>query len=182
MPVVQGVQGQAPKIGLYGRGMLAGFDREAIPGRKRCALPHLLLRGIVCADQCSARSCSETAKTKGAIDERHWSEKPLAEMRERDWRIFREDFSIAARGALWRLCQPALEANLTLPPLAPPPRPRSRRWQHSPPASLMARVVHPSAATGRHRGDWLQGAESDSAAGHPHWLAESRSDWYRRDW
>lgn len=37
-------------------------------------------------------------KVKGAIDERHWSEKSLDEMKERDWRIFREDFSIAARG------------------------------------------------------------------------------------
>ncbi|ORY74322.1 P-loop containing nucleoside triphosphate hydrolase protein [Leucosporidium creatinivorum] len=73
LPVVQGVQGQVPKIGLFGRGMLAGFDRE-VPGKK------------------------SEVKSKGAIDERHWSEKPLAEMRERDWRIFREDFSIAARG------------------------------------------------------------------------------------
>ena len=30
---------------------------------------------------------------------RHWSEKPLAEMEERDWRIFKEDFSIATRGS-----------------------------------------------------------------------------------
>ena len=42
--------------------------------------------------------CRET-KQKGAIDERHWSDKKLSEMKERDWRIFREDFSIAARGA-----------------------------------------------------------------------------------
>lgn len=37
-------------------------------------------------------------KARGAIDERHWSEKVLANMKERDWRIFREDFSIATRG------------------------------------------------------------------------------------
>ncbi|KAF7363361.1 hypothetical protein MSAN_00991800 [Mycena sanguinolenta] len=35
---------------------------------------------------------------KAGLDERHWTEKPLAEMKERDWRIFREDFSISARG------------------------------------------------------------------------------------
>lgn len=34
----------------------------------------------------------------GVIDERHWSEKTLEEMKDRDWRIFKEDFSIAARG------------------------------------------------------------------------------------
>lgn len=41
----------------------------------------------------------KTGKTKpGIIDERHWSEKTLDEMKDRDWRIFKEDFSIAARG------------------------------------------------------------------------------------
>ncbi|PWN52001.1 DEAD-domain-containing protein [Violaceomyces palustris] len=35
---------------------------------------------------------------KSAFDEKHWSEKTLDEMKERDWRIFREDFAIAARG------------------------------------------------------------------------------------
>jgi ATP-dependent RNA helicase DDX23/PRP28 len=35
---------------------------------------------------------------RGNNDERHWSDKPLEDMKERDWRIFREDFSIAARG------------------------------------------------------------------------------------
>ncbi|KAM0754997.1 DEAD-domain-containing protein [Meredithblackwellia eburnea MCA 4105] len=60
------------KVGMYGRGMLAGFDRDL--GKK-----------------------AET-KVRGAMDNRHWSEKTLTEMKERDWRIFREDFSIAARG------------------------------------------------------------------------------------
>jgi ATP-dependent RNA helicase DDX23/PRP28 len=36
---------------------------------------------------------------KAGLDERHWTEKPLEEMKDRDWRIFREDFSISARGA-----------------------------------------------------------------------------------
>jgi ATP-dependent RNA helicase DDX23/PRP28 len=35
---------------------------------------------------------------KGGNDDRHWSEKPLSEMKERDWRIFREDYSISSRG------------------------------------------------------------------------------------
>ncbi len=37
---------------------------------------------------------------KHGYDDRHWTEKALDEMKERDWRIFREDFSIAARGLL----------------------------------------------------------------------------------
>ncbi|SPC62754.1 probable U5 snRNP 100 kD protein [Ustilago sp. UG-2017b] len=32
------------------------------------------------------------------FDEKHWSGKSLSEMKERDWRIFREDFGISARG------------------------------------------------------------------------------------
>lgn len=35
---------------------------------------------------------------KSAFAEKHWSEKQLDEMKERDWRIFREDFGIAAKG------------------------------------------------------------------------------------
>lgn len=68
--VVPKVQGSQQKVGLFGRGMLAGFDR-----------------GV-----------ERKEKSKGPTDDRHWSEKTLAEMKERDWRIFREDFSIAARG------------------------------------------------------------------------------------
>lgn len=36
------------------------------------------------------------AKTKW--DERHWTDKPLEQMRERDWRIFKEDFNISTKG------------------------------------------------------------------------------------
>jgi ATP-dependent RNA helicase DDX23/PRP28 len=37
---------------------------------------------------------------RGGLD-RHWTEKELIEMTERDWRIFREDFSISTKGALF---------------------------------------------------------------------------------
>src|SRR5690606_13449184 len=30
--------------------------------------------------------------------EKHWSEKPLEMMKERDWRIFKEDFNISTKG------------------------------------------------------------------------------------
>lgn len=36
-------------------------------------------------------------KSRGGLD-RHWSEKELIEMTERDWRIFREDFNISTKG------------------------------------------------------------------------------------
>jgi hypothetical protein len=33
--------------------------------------------------------------------DRHWTEKPLDQMRERDWRIFKEDFNISCKGTSW---------------------------------------------------------------------------------
>ncbi|KAJ5895100.1 Pre-mRNA-splicing ATP-dependent RNA helicase prp28 [Penicillium taxi] len=38
------------------------------------------------------------AINKKTLDNRHWSEKRLDEMRDRDWRIFKEDFNIASKG------------------------------------------------------------------------------------
>lgn len=67
---------------MFGRGHLAGMDGGSARGESG-----------------SERRVIESVKVpRAAVDERHWSEKPLSEMKERDWRIFREDFSIAARG------------------------------------------------------------------------------------
>ncbi|EEB90915.1 hypothetical protein MPER_10816, partial [Moniliophthora perniciosa FA553] len=71
-------QGPQP---MFGRGHLAGID-----------LAHDLSTQDHLADTRERRKALKTG-----IDERHWTEKPLNEMRERDWRIFREDFSISAR-------------------------------------------------------------------------------------
>ncbi|KAJ9095337.1 hypothetical protein QFC21_005703 [Naganishia friedmannii] len=45
-----------------------------------------------------ADSLERRRAARSGIDDRHWTEKPLTEMKDRDWRIFREDFSIATRG------------------------------------------------------------------------------------
>lgn len=37
-------------------------------------------------------------EAKQRYDDRHWSEKQADEMNERDWRIFREDYSIIIKG------------------------------------------------------------------------------------
>ncbi|CAE6488402.1 unnamed protein product [Rhizoctonia solani] len=68
---------------MFGRGHLAGMEdgggeRMADAKERRAAARH-------------------------GADERHWSDKPLNEMKERDWRIFREDFSIACRGTSYSL-------------------------------------------------------------------------------
>lgn len=64
-------------IGLFGRGKLGGFDADVET--------RLLSRR------------NRSSAMNGDI-KTHWSEKKLEEMKERDWRIFREDFSISARG------------------------------------------------------------------------------------
>ncbi|WFD29029.1 RNA helicase [Malassezia sp. CBS 17886] len=35
---------------------------------------------------------------KSTLDDKHWTQKRLDEMRDRDWRIFKEDYEIAAKG------------------------------------------------------------------------------------
>ncbi|KAI8998524.1 DEAD-domain-containing protein [Trametes punicea] len=87
-PAAIGSQRQGGGV-MFGRGHIAGMDDGGgaiVPGRKGGD-------GMVLADPLERRRAA-----KAGIDERHWSEKPLEEMKERDWRIFREDFSIAARG------------------------------------------------------------------------------------
>ncbi|KAG8861192.1 mRNA splicing protein prp28 [Tulasnella sp. 330] len=73
---------------MFGRGHLAGMD-----GGGGARGESGSERRVVSMD------IADTKKVvKSVVDERHWSEKPLSEMKERDWRIFREDFSIASRG------------------------------------------------------------------------------------
>ena len=88
-PAAIGSQRQGAQIG-FGRGHIAGMDDAGgaiVPGRKDAG------EGMVLADPLERRKAA-----RAGLDERHWSEKSLDEMKERDWRIFREDFSIAARG------------------------------------------------------------------------------------
>lgn len=42
--------------------------------------------------------CHPCPLAAAAQVEKHWSEKALEDMNERDWRIFREDFNIGYRG------------------------------------------------------------------------------------
>ena len=86
MPAPPVVPGQGVAQVMFGRGHIAGMDDYH--GARRTDVESQL------TDPMERRRAA-----KNGIDERHWSEKPLLEMKDRDWRIFREDFSIAARGA-----------------------------------------------------------------------------------
>ncbi|KAJ7632534.1 P-loop containing nucleoside triphosphate hydrolase protein, partial [Roridomyces roridus] len=89
-PAVVGSQRQGAQV-MFGRGRIAGMDDGGGSGPRRT--------GNGAADTSHLADAMERRKAaKAGLDERHWTEKPLEEMKERDWRIFREDFSISARG------------------------------------------------------------------------------------
>ncbi|GAA5938520.1 DEAD/DEAH box helicase [Sporobolomyces koalae] len=74
--------GQATRVvSLFGRGKLGGFDAD--------------VESLVSRNRRNKLAAEAAGSSSSAV---HWSEKKLEDMRERDWRIFREDFSISARG------------------------------------------------------------------------------------
>lgn len=90
-PAAVGSQRQGAQV-MFGRGHIAGMDDGG-------GVPIVKKNGADGAAPMQLADPLERRKaTKTGIDERHWTEKSLEEMKERDWRIFREDFSIAARG------------------------------------------------------------------------------------
>ncbi|KAF8478624.1 P-loop containing nucleoside triphosphate hydrolase protein [Russula ochroleuca] len=80
-----GVQRQGAQV-MFGRGHIAGMDDG---GGSRSGTK---------SDAQLADAKERRKAAKHGYDDRHWTDKGLDEMKERDWRIFREDFSIAARG------------------------------------------------------------------------------------
>eukprot|EP00842_Homolaphlyctis_polyrhiza_P004184 jgi/Hompol1/4767/HPOL_003865-RA len=86
---------------LFGRGLIAGIDVKT-QKKQRASFYENVLRERRTSDQVereSERIEQERIKERStAFDERHWSEKPLEEMKERDWRIFKEDFLISTKG------------------------------------------------------------------------------------
>jgi ATP-dependent RNA helicase DDX23/PRP28 len=80
-----GVQRQGAQV-MFGRGHIAGMDDGGGS------------RGGTKPDSQLADAMERRKAAKHGYDDRHWTDKALDEMKERDWRIFREDFSIAARG------------------------------------------------------------------------------------
>ena len=95
-PVAVGSNRQGAQV-MFGRGRLAGMDDGGGTGPRRGTNNNNGAAETQLADQRERRKAE-----KAGFDDRHWTEKPLEEMKERDWRIFREDFSISARGqSIW---------------------------------------------------------------------------------
>ncbi|KAF9567553.1 DEAD-domain-containing protein [Agrocybe pediades] len=89
-PVAVGSNRQGAQV-MFGRGRLAGMDDGGGSGPRKSSATGP--GGVQLADAMERRNAA-----KAGYDDRHWTEKPLEDMKERDWRIFREDFSISARG------------------------------------------------------------------------------------
>jgi ATP-dependent RNA helicase DDX23/PRP28 len=90
------------EVNLYGRGRLGGFAENASDsGALRYAKALEERDGE--AGSIRARELIEMERRRkeeagrNSLD-KHWSEKKLEHMRERDWRIFKEDFNISTKG------------------------------------------------------------------------------------
>ena len=58
-----------------------------------------LVRLVTLSPNCRERLKKMKRKEdKQQFDDRHWTDKELEKMTQRDWRIFREDYNIAIKG------------------------------------------------------------------------------------
>ncbi|XP_018330770.1 probable ATP-dependent RNA helicase DDX23 isoform X2 [Agrilus planipennis] len=89
------------QVQFFGRGNLAGIDIKAQKRDQSRFYGELLEKRRTEAEkqQEKARLRKVRRKEEKQLwDDRHWSEKAVAEMTERDWRIFREDYNISIKG------------------------------------------------------------------------------------
>jgi ATP-dependent RNA helicase DDX23/PRP28 len=95
---------------LFGRGFVAGVDHKAQVMQHRELIEQQRIEGQRVDRHRSEREreleraqleklrSAEQQLNANAMPSKHWSVKSLAEMDERDWRIFREDHQIATKG------------------------------------------------------------------------------------
>ncbi|KAG8182290.1 hypothetical protein JTE90_011108 [Oedothorax gibbosus] len=88
-------------VQFFGRGHVAGIDIKSQKKEQSKFYGELLeeRRTVAEKEQEILRLKKVKSKEdKQKWDDRHWSQKAIDEMTERDWRIFREDFNIAIKG------------------------------------------------------------------------------------
>ncbi|KAI9591501.1 P-loop containing nucleoside triphosphate hydrolase protein [Syncephalis fuscata] len=86
---------------LFGRGHIAGFDVSEQKRQRSHFYDSLAVSRRTDEEKERASELIERNRKREQRqqwDDRHWSEKPLTEMRERDWRILKEDFNISTKG------------------------------------------------------------------------------------
>ncbi len=89
------------QVQFFGRGHVAGVDIKQQKRNQSKFYGELLEKRRTRDEKTQEvvrleKLAKKEAKTKW--DERHWTEKPLTEMVDRDWRIFKEDFNIVTKG------------------------------------------------------------------------------------
>jgi ATP-dependent RNA helicase DDX23/PRP28 len=93
---------QKAEAGFFGRGRLGGFTEETTEHGAQKFIEAMMERDPVSGRERAQRilDMERRRKEEGgrAQLDKHWSEKRLEHMRERDWRIFKEDFNIATKG------------------------------------------------------------------------------------
>uniref|UniRef100_A0A0C9PQW5 Probable ATP-dependent RNA helicase DDX23 n=1 Tax=Fopius arisanus TaxID=64838 RepID=A0A0C9PQW5_9HYME len=89
------------QVQFFGRGNLAGIDIKAQKRDQSKFYGELLEKRRTEAEKEQEKMRLKKVKRKEEKqkwDDRHWSEKGIEEMTERDWRIFREDYNITIKG------------------------------------------------------------------------------------
>ncbi|CDW52257.1 Helicase C and DEAD domain containing protein [Trichuris trichiura] len=87
------------EVQFFGRGHVAGIDLRSQKKSQSQFYGNLLERRRTDAEKEQQESTKVRAKeAKQKWDDRHWRQKSLEEMAERDWRIFREDYNISIKG------------------------------------------------------------------------------------
>ncbi|XP_035828520.1 probable ATP-dependent RNA helicase DDX23 isoform X2 [Aplysia californica] len=102
------------QVQFYGRGNVAGIDIKAQKKDQSKFYGDLMEKRRTEAEKDQEKKRLKNVASKEAKqkwDDRHWSEKPLDDMVDRDWRIFKEDFNISCKGGripnpirFWREC------------------------------------------------------------------------------
>ncbi|KAJ5145227.1 Pre-mRNA-splicing ATP-dependent RNA helicase prp28 [Penicillium atrosanguineum] len=87
---------------FFGRGRLAGFGEDVADSVARKYAQALESRdaesgGLRAKEILEMERRRREESSRSQLD-KHWSEKSLVNMRERDWRIFKEDFNISSKG------------------------------------------------------------------------------------
>ncbi|ORY12080.1 P-loop containing nucleoside triphosphate hydrolase protein [Clohesyomyces aquaticus] len=93
---------QRAEANFFGRGRLGGFAEDIADASTRKYIEELSKRDPEAGRE-RAQAILEMERrrkeegSRSALD-KHWSEKPLNRMQQRDWRIFKEDFNISTKG------------------------------------------------------------------------------------
>jgi ATP-dependent RNA helicase DDX23/PRP28 len=82
---------------FYGRGHLGGMDADSKKYAKAIEARDPSAGSTRAQEMLDMDRQRKESSRRTALD-KHWSEKALKDMRERDWRIFKEDFNISTKG------------------------------------------------------------------------------------